>query len=417
MNWNGEFNKKYVTRDIFLEVVMSRKIKITDETKVTRIRSEEEREAESQGLAAPLSRRGRAERIISVPVTSIFPDPDQPRMPLLPFGESSGYLRERFITAEIDCFQAAKEWIEVAKQDVGHSRRLRFLADMSAGFTAEDGGQINPVTVVPMQEPQDAYLIETGEQRYWATVLGYVRAGMKGPVPQLKVVVKQAFSRKRQVLENRHVGPPTVVTQAREIAALFLSEGYLTLPEELAGTHPAERDPLEVTRWVAEQRKPHKSWQTIEEVMSMSTRNMSKILNIARLPTDMLAIADRYELSMRTLMEIQSQPEHLWGELIDRAVNEGWPSNEAEMVEVDYEKVQPRPKKRSKPAHKKASSGLKGFVRALQGTNEDPNRVIGQVADDMAIQKDDEAIATFQYLDALTAQLRLRLLDKGLIDE
>ncbi|MBN2045325.1 MAG: hypothetical protein JW757_09925 [Anaerolineales bacterium] len=395
---------------------MSRKIKITDQTKVTRIRSEEELAAESESAAAPQPGRGRAERIISMPVTSIFPDPDQPRMPLLPFGESGGFIRERFIAAQIDCFQAAKEWIEVARQDVGHSRRLRFLSDMAAGFTAEDGGQINPVTVVPMQEPRDAYLIETGEQRYWATVLGYVSAGMNGPVPQLKVVVKQDFSRKRQVLENRHVGPPTVVTQAREIAALFISEGHLSLPEELAKVHPAERDPLEVTRWVAEQRKPHKSWQTIEEIMSMSMRNMSKILNIARLPTDLLAVADRYELSMRTLLEIQAQPAYLWEELVDRAVNEGWPSGEQPAAELDYETIQPKPKKKTRPAHRKAFSRLIGFVRALN-SNEDPNRLIAQVADDVAVQKETDAIASYQYLDALTAQLRLRLLDKGLIDE
>ncbi|HKJ26037.1 MAG TPA: hypothetical protein VJ965_00240, partial [Anaerolineales bacterium] len=303
---------------------MSRKINITDQTKVGVIRSDKEIEAESSGQGAQPAQLQRAERVISIPVTKIFPDPDQPRMPLLPFGESSGYIRERFLSGEIDCFQAANEWMKFAKKDVGHTRRVQFLLDMAAGFKAEDGGQINPVTVVPMPEQKGAYLIETGEQRFWASVLGYVSGGMQGDPPLLKVVVKQAFSRKRQVLENRHVGPPTVVSQAREIATLFLSEGFLELPEEIAAVPAYERDPFAIHRWVAEQRKPHKSWQALEEIMSMSSRQMQRILGLALLPTPLLATADRYNLSLRTLQEIAVQPEELWEELIDLAINEGW---------------------------------------------------------------------------------------------
>ena len=44
----------------------------------------------------------RAERIIYIPVTNVFPDPDQPRTPLLPFGAEFGFVRERFIAGEID---------------------------------------------------------------------------------------------------------------------------------------------------------------------------------------------------------------------------------------------------------------------------------------------------------------------------
>ena len=88
---------------------------------------------------------------------------------------------------------------------------------MAAGFNAEDGGQINPVTAV-WTEQQGIAMIETGEQRFWATVLDFVHGGKIGDIPTLRVVIKPEFSRKRQILENRHVGPPTAVSQAREIA-------------------------------------------------------------------------------------------------------------------------------------------------------------------------------------------------------
>jgi hypothetical protein len=396
---------------------MSRKVQITDKTRVGVIRSQEEIDAEASGQAAQAARPARAERVISIPVTEIFPDPDQPRMPLLPFGESSGFLRERFISGEIDCFQAAGEWIEFSKQDVGHTRRVQFLLDMAAGFTSEDGGQINPVTVVPMTGDAGKYQIETGEQRFWAAVLGHVAGGMKGTPPLLKVVVKQEFSRKRQVLENRHVGPPTVVSQAREIATLFLSEGFLELPEEIAAVHPAERDPFAIHRWVAQQRKPHKSWQALEEIMSMSARQMQRILALAELPTPLLATADRYDLSLRTLREIAAQPEVLWGDLLDLAIHEGWTGADFEEAEIKEAPPKKKPTKKLRDAHQQAFSNLKRFVRTLSRTTEDKTAVIGQVADEIAVMKEEEAVVSYQYLVSITEQIRLRLLERGIIEE
>ena len=394
---------------------MSRKIQITDQTKVGVLRSEEELAAETTGTGP--AQGARAERVIAIPVTQLFPDPDQPRMPLLPFGEESGFIRERFISGEIDCFQAAKAWIAYAQSDVGHTRRVQFLLDMAAGFTAEEGGQINPVTVVPITEPRGAYQIETGEQRYWAAVLGYVNAGLQGDPPLLKVVVKQEFSRKRQVLENRHVGPPTVVSQAREIATLFLSEGYLQLPDEIANTPPAQRDPFAIHRWVASSRKPHKSWQSLEEIMSMSARQMQRILALAELPTPLLATADRYDLSLRTLQEIAAQPEELWEELLDLAIHEGWTGADFEQAEIEEVSPQEKPKKKLRNAHQQALAGVKGFVHTLSRTTEDKSAVIGQVADEISIQKDEDAVESFHYLASLAEQIRLRLIERGLLED
>ena len=396
---------------------MSRKVNITDQTKVGVIRSKEEAAAETGAQSGPPAQQHRAERVISIPVTQAFPDPDQPRMPLLPFGESSGFIRERFISGQIDCFQAAKEWMAFAENDVGHTRRVQFLLDMAAGFQSEDGGQINPVTVVALPDQIGVYQIETGEQRYWAAVLGYVSGGMKGDPPLLKVIVKQDFSRKRQVLENRHVGPPTVVSQAREIATLFLSEGYLQLPAEIASLHPSERDPFAIHRWVAQQRKPHKSWQALEEIMSMSARQMQRILGLALLPTPLLATADRYELSLRTLQEIAAQDESLWFDLLDLAINEGWTGADFEEAEIEQAPRMDQPKKKLRDAHQQALSGVKGFVRTLSRTTQDASLVIGQVADELAVLKEEEALRSYHYVSSLATQVRLRLIERGILED
>jgi hypothetical protein len=392
-----------------------RKIQITDETQVKLPRTKEQIEAEKSGESPATTLHHRTERIVQLVVTDIYPDPNQPRTPLLPSGEVGGYIRERFIAGEIDCFQAAQEWIDYSTGDLGHTRRIQFFLDMAAGFAAEDGGQINPVTVVPMEEPKGAFLIETGEQRYWATVLGYVKDGQQGDPPMLKVVVKQEFSRKRQVLENRHVGPPTAVSQAREIATLFLSEGFIELPDELAEANPAEQDPFAIHRWVANERKPHKSWEALEEIMSMSDRAMRRILACLNLPTDLLFLADRFDLPERVLREIIAQPEDLWAELIDLAINEGWTGADLQTAEIIDGLPPEKPKKKLRPPHQQAHSGINRFLQTLSRTTEERAVVIGQVADEVAGSKD--ALEAYRYLASLSEQIRLRLFSRGLLGD
>jgi hypothetical protein len=282
---------------------------------------------------------------------------------------------------------------------------------MAAGFTAEDGGQINPITAVWTDDTGVA-MIETGEQRFWASVLGYVNGGKQGDPPKLRAVVRKYLSRKRQVLENRHVGPPTAVSQAREIATLFLSEGFLDLPADLIDISPAERDPFAIHRWVMEQRKPHKSWQKLEEIMSMSDRQMRGLLEILVLPTHLLQIADIEGLSQRQLFGVVSQPPEAWEELILLAVEEGWTGDDIAEAVVDFEEaaLQPpetTPQKKVRPAHEQAYAKVKAFVKVLNGTTEEAAQVIGMVADEIATSRTAEE--SYNYLSGLTEQVRLRL--------
>ena len=388
---------------------MNRKIKIGDDTQINLARDEGE---ETEGVAQSLSStRPEVERVQLISVAKLMPDPDQPRTPLLPAGEPFNFLRERFVVGEIDCFEAAKEWMAVAKHTPGHARRIQFLLDMATGFDAEEGGQVNPITAVWTDQTGVA-MIETGEQRFWAKVLGYVKGGMKGDSPKLRTVIRKYLSRKRQVLENRHIGPPTAVSQAREIATLFLSEGFLDLPADLIDVHPAERDPFAIHRWVMEQRKPHKSWQALEEIMSMSDRQMRGLLEILVLPTHLLQIADIEGLSQRQLLGVVSQPPEAWEELILLAVEEGWTGDDIAEAVVELERLtqeipETKPQKKVRPAHVQAYAQVKAFVKVLNGTTEEAALVIGQVADEIATAKD--AKESYAYLAGLTEQVRLRL--------
>jgi hypothetical protein len=390
---------------------MSRRIQIGEDTQAARPEKKPAPDASGQAPAgrAPAA-RPKVERVLEIPVSRIFPDPHQPRTPLLPAGEEAGFIRERFIAREIDCFQAAREWLEFAEADPAHLRRILFLLDMASGFAAEEGGQVNPLTVVPMIEPKGDFLIETGEQRFWAAVIGYVKSQAKGDPPPVKAVVREQLSRKRQVLENRHVGPPSAVSQAREIATLFLSEGYLQPPEALLDASPAEQDPFAIHRWVAGERKPHGSWAALEGIMSMSSRRMQQLLSLLSFPSEILFLADRYYLPERTLREILSEPEHLWGQLVELAAFEGWTGEDFKAAEIEDEVPEEKPARQARPKpdpRQAAVASFKKLLRLAEAAGAHPAALIGELADQAALSDDPEQ--AYRFLASLAEQVRLRL--------
>ena len=82
--------------------------------------------------------QGQVERIERLRPSQMMPDRFQPRR-LLP-----GDIRGRFFRREIDCYQAAREWLELAKKDEGWKERLDELLDMGSSFCEQ--GQIKPIT-------------------------------------------------------------------------------------------------------------------------------------------------------------------------------------------------------------------------------------------------------------------------------
>jgi hypothetical protein len=82
--------------------------------------------------------QGQVERIERLRPSQMMPDRFQPRR-LLP-----GDIRTRFFRREIDCYQAAREWLTLIKKDEGWKKRLDELLDMGNSFSEQ--GQIKPIT-------------------------------------------------------------------------------------------------------------------------------------------------------------------------------------------------------------------------------------------------------------------------------
>ena len=123
--------------------------------------------------AAPLKNINQTEEPENSPVERIerlrpgemMPDRFQPRR-LLPT-----HIRAPFFNHEIDCYQAAAEWIKFAQQDSGVKAEIDKLLALGGSF--DEHGQIKPITGSWTNDERGnfVFLIETGERRFWAACL------------------------------------------------------------------------------------------------------------------------------------------------------------------------------------------------------------------------------------------------------
>ncbi|HJS29578.1 MAG TPA: hypothetical protein VJ768_08145 [Anaerolineales bacterium] len=338
----------------------------------------------------------------SIPVNQAFPDPYQTRHPLLPPG-----IRERFWDGEIDCFQAAQEWLEQAENDPGAQSRIRELLHMGNSFQTE--GQVNPITGrwAAVGKNEFIFLIETGERRYWATVLQAVDAD-GAQVPTINVVGYQHTSRRRQFLENIHQADPSAVSQARGIAGLLL---------DLRGVDPPTERPEDIYayfRQALEFEVSAEEWNNLAAITGLSDRRMRQALAILLLPTPLLDLADMYGVASRQLIEIVRAPDYRWQELLREAALEKGASEEelAAWFLRDDERTRkdaPRLKqdRRRDPATI-ALGGLRRFSNAVNGVApKERDAVIGRLATDMAVEE--TAGDTLKFLQRLVQEIEVRV--------
>ncbi|HZW02416.1 MAG TPA: hypothetical protein VFF68_00700, partial [Anaerolineaceae bacterium] len=230
------------------------------------------------------------ERIERLPPSQMLPDRFQPRR-LLPAA-----IRSRFFGGEIDCYQAATEWLNAGRSDPAVRAEVDRLLAM--GFSFDEFGQIKPITGswVSREDGRYVYQIETGERRFWAACLQAVDRGLKHE-PLLRVEVVPSPNRQRQVIENRHAEPPSAVEQACEVASLILAELKI-LPEAAAA------DEFDYFRQARSQRMPAGLWDKVTPIMQLTRPRMVQLLNILQLPSHLLELADRYRLPERVLREV-----------------------------------------------------------------------------------------------------------------
>jgi len=326
--------------------------------------------------------------------SKMIPDRFQPR-PLLPLD-----IATRFFGGEIDCYQAARAWMKQASADDGMQKQIDQLLSMADTF--DEHGQIKAITgsFVPNSKGTYIFQIETGERRFWAACLKYVKSKLKKE-PDLRVEVVDHPSRYRQVIENRHAETPSAVAQAREIAAILLENAGIS-PD------PDMDDPYKYFRQALEARRPHKTWPRLEELMQLSRPRMVQLLNLLNFTTPILEKANRNNMPERVLREILSRPEGDWDSLVTMAIEDGLTAEEVATAQPkDIKKTKRRAKKRMLPAQS-AIRGLRTFARAVSKVDKKTQGdLLDELADEMMVEG--EAHTVLQLIEELGRLLRARV--------
>ncbi len=341
------------------------------------------------------------ERIERLKPSEMMPDRFQPRR-LLPM-----HMRQSFYSGEIDCYQAAAEWLKYAQQDSGVKAEVERL--LSLGNSFDEHGQIKAITGSWENDLNGnfVFLIETGERRFWAACL-QVSANHLKEEPLLRVEVVENPTRQRQVLENRHAETPSAVEQACEVAALILAELGITPDSNLP-------DDYDFFRQARAQRMPAGLWDRIIPIMQLTRPRMVQLLNILQFPSNILEMADRFRLPERVLREILSQPQRNWEVLIHQSIQNSLTSEEIAEQALN-EKTSPETKKDSSPRtpstpEKNASRSLRKFTKVFRSIGHlEQSEILDSLADDLFVsgQAENAAEILSELLTLIQARLKRR---------
>lgn len=236
---------------------------------------------------------GKRRAITYISVTDIIPDQYQSR-PLLPPA-----VGKRFFNFEIDCFEAMRQWIQAAKVDPVYRKKLEGLSGLEESLDKQ--GQINAIFGYwkQAQNGRDYFFIESGERRFWSTVLGAVRRKETGENVRVACIVVPEFSLERQVAENEKSEGLSAVGKAREVARLILEyKGIKPDPSEDGYGFSYHRKAIGL-------RASEDVWQKIGALVNIESRSqLSKYIKILSLDDELLIAADAYNVSFKALYHI-----------------------------------------------------------------------------------------------------------------
>ena len=341
------------------------------------------------------------ERIERLKPSEMLPDRFQPRR-LLPL-----HIRQSFFAGEIDCYQAAAEWLKFAHQDSGVKSEVDRLLSLGSSF--DEHGQIKAITGSWENDANGnfIFLIETGERRFWAACLQVSSQHLKEE-PLLRVEVVEHPTRQRQVLENRHAEAPSAVEQACEVASLILAELDISPDEKI-------HDDYDFFRKARSQRMPAGLWDRITPIMQLTRPRMVQLLNILQMPSQLLELADRFRLPERVLREILSQPQNSWENLIHQSIQNNLTSeeiadqNSIEKPEEDKKKEKP-PRTPSTP-ERNAYRSFRKFTKVFRNIGQfEQSEILDYLADDLVIsgQAENTADVLTELLSLIQARLKRR---------
>ena len=233
---------------------------------------------------------------VTVHIDAVLPDPGQPRR-LLPDA-----LDMKLHEGEISPAQALRAWLEAAEAaDAAPSLVQSVAALRQLASSIEQQGLINPITIRPLAEgeaaPGDvAYLIVTGERRWWAHVLlaledRPVREGEEALAPdriKATVVAPGVAIRAHQLVENLMREDITLLEKARGMVAL--KEELTALKQDVAHGQQSGRQTA--------------TWGEVEEVLSISRPYRVRTLKVLSLCEEAQALVARHNLTERAIRPV-----------------------------------------------------------------------------------------------------------------
>jgi len=243
--------------------------------------------------------------VSTLPLTSIFPDPNQPRQLLPPD------LIEAVTANKITRIEALKNWIDrAAATDASPAQRrnvqeLKRLADSIAQH-----GLISPISV-RQPEPTETissnieYMIVTGERRYWAHVylLSENRRIQEGDISIDPTQIKATLAstgitvRAHQLIEN---------LLREDINAIERAQGMWALRYELSGVNyssPSTKndDEKDEVNYSSPQLVP---WSRVEETIGISKRYRIFVTSVLNLCVEAQEIVKAHSLAEMTIRPI-----------------------------------------------------------------------------------------------------------------
>ncbi|MHB8089204.1 MAG: hypothetical protein ACYDH2_13240, partial [Anaerolineaceae bacterium] len=228
--------------------------------------------------------------IENILVSGIIPDPIQPRPSPLPRSVLNKYQK-----GEITSFQAVEQWSKLSEKlpEIRHT----FQKYLAMGEDLVTKGQINPITcsrvkIEKIGKKEERYHLETGEQRFWSTLLYHSVNGDDLTGIRIRAIIEpdnrilDPIKRiNRQISENRRTMGMTEVTQAREIASLLLA---LISSKTGQKFESDENDEYSYFRTATKlnERVPNGVWEEMKASMGLSRRRMAQSLSVLQLPSD-----------------------------------------------------------------------------------------------------------------------------------
>ena len=156
---------------------------------------------------------------------------------------------------------------------------------------------------------------------------------------------------------------------------------------------------------------PPGTWDKLIPLMQLTRPRMVQLLNILRLPTPLLEMADHYRLSERVLREILALPKAQWEEMIRLSGQEALTSEEIQLLrqpERDQEGTETgvtTPLKLDERT--KAFRNIRLFQRTLSGMSaRERGKALDAIANDLMVTGD--APYVLSMLEELVRLLQVR---------